>query len=148
MPLQKHLPSSPKKTRLLLCLPEDAWGHSQKGQRGFIGSLSNTTLRLPGAGLAGRCSLFSPQFRAAQVPPQHDSFPCEQPVHLAGCLHSFTGSGSPATLSRLLKGAGKFVNKRNAVAVLYLSSHEVFGRISQQRLLKKLCCQGWEEMPF
>lgn len=26
--------------------------------------------------------------------------------------------------------------------------HKAFDKISQQMLLKKLCCQGWEEMPF
>lgn len=75
MPLKKHLLSSPKKTRLLLCLPEDAWGHLQKGQSQSIGSLTSTPLRLLGAGLAGRHSLSAPQFRAAEVPLQHDLFP-------------------------------------------------------------------------
>ena len=56
-------------------------------------------------------------------------------------------SSHNATPSWLLKGAGNPVNKGNPVDALYLGFHKAFDRISQKRLLKKLRCQGWEEMP-
>lgn len=58
------------------------------------------------------------------------------------------GSGSPAVPSWLLKGAGKLVDKGNPADALYLGFHKAFDRISQQRLLKKLCYQGQEQTPF
>lgn len=52
--------------------PRRCLGHPQKGQRGFIGSLTSTLLKLPEAGLAVRCLLSGPWFCGARVPQQHD----------------------------------------------------------------------------
>lgn len=69
MPWQKYYLSSTKKTRHLLDLLEGAWGHMQKGQRGFTGNLTSTALRLPEAPLAGRRLICGTRFSGGQVPP-------------------------------------------------------------------------------